>query len=131
MRTFSCILSILNSSPISAAGSETTAITLTFLLYHLLDNRQYWNRLCIEIRSKFQHPDEIKNSALLELPFLEALICESILSEYFITDLSSSTPTGCNRKLSTRSPSGRSGDRRTIRFRRSIFPPDLANPRLS
>jgi len=62
---------------ISIAASDTTAVTLTFLLYYLLAKRQYWERLAAEIRSKFRSVDEMTNTALLAIPFLEAAINES------------------------------------------------------
>ena len=61
----------------SIAASDTTAVTLTFLLYYLLAERKYWDRLAAEIRSKFPSPELITNSALLGIPFLEAAINES------------------------------------------------------
>jgi hypothetical protein len=62
----------------SIAASDTTAVTLTFLLYYLLVNRRHWDRLTQEIRSRFRSPDEMTNSALMAIPFLEAAIHESI-----------------------------------------------------
>src|SRR5271170_6846177 len=55
----------------SIAASDTTAVTFTFLLYYLLVNRGYWDRLTKEIRSRFRSPDEMTNAALMAIPFLD------------------------------------------------------------
>jgi cytochrome P450 len=72
-----CILTELFITDSSIAASDTTAVTLTFLLYYLLANPPHWDRLTKEIRSRFRSPDEMTNSALMAIPFLEATINES------------------------------------------------------
>jgi hypothetical protein len=59
------------------AASDTTAVTLTFILFYLLANPQFWGRLSVEVRSKFRSPDEMTNAALQSIIFLEAVINES------------------------------------------------------
>jgi len=58
------------------ASSDTTATALTFTTYHLLSKREYWDRLCNEIRRKFNSADEITYAAVATLPFLDAVIHE-------------------------------------------------------
>lgn len=87
------ILSIINNimyisqatfTYISIAASDTTSVAFTFLLYYLLANRECWNRLANEVRSKFQHPDEITNQSTMTIPFLDAVIHESTFAKLFI-----------------------------------------------
>lgn len=76
----------------SLAGSETTAAALTFLLYHILANRKHWERLSTELRTKFRSADEMTNSSLALMPFLDAVIREGKLHLRTFSNLIS-TPT--------------------------------------
>jgi len=63
-------------SEFRVASSDTTATALTFTTYYLLSKREYWDRLCNEIRPKFNSADEITHAAVATLPFLDAVIHE-------------------------------------------------------
>src|SRR5271154_807234 len=76
MPTLSCILQ-MNIPHSRIAASDTTSVALTFLLYHLLANRQHWERLANEVRSAYASSSDICHSSLLKLSFLDAVIHES------------------------------------------------------
>ena len=73
---FSCIITVASNLIFRIASSDTTATALTFTTYYLLSKREYWDRLCDEIRSKFNSADEITHAAVVHLPFLDAVIHE-------------------------------------------------------
>ena len=52
------------------------AASLTFTLYHCLNNREVWRRLSEDIRTKFTSADEITGQSTATLPFLDAVIRE-------------------------------------------------------
>jgi cytochrome P450 len=58
------------------ASSDTTATALTFITYHLLANRESWDRLCGEIRPLFNSAEEIVHTTIATLPYLNAVIHE-------------------------------------------------------
>ena len=87
---------------ISVASSDTTAETLTFLLYHLVSDTALWNRLSQDIRSKFASIDEITNLQLSSIQFLDAIIYESRAPQISKADKSSSASTSCTVKFTTR-----------------------------
>jgi cytochrome P450 len=58
------------------ASSDTTATALTFITYHLMANRECWDRLCEEIRPLFNSAEEITHAAIATLPYLNAIIHE-------------------------------------------------------
>ena len=60
----------------SIAGSDTTAIALTFALYYIVAIPEVWIRLSNEIRSKFISADEITGQSVTSLPYLDAVIHE-------------------------------------------------------
>ena len=61
------------------AGSETTASTLAALMYHLLADRQLFDRLRTELESVMPDPNDLPTASKLDgLPFLNALIQESL-----------------------------------------------------
>jgi cytochrome P450 len=60
------------------AGSETTAILLSGLCYHLLKNPAAMARLNGEIRGAFETEEEITISAVEHLPYLMAVFQESL-----------------------------------------------------
>jgi cytochrome P450 len=76
MPTLSCILQ-MNIPHNRIAASDTTSVSLTFLLYYLLANRQHWDRLANEVRSSYASSPDICDSSLLKLSFLDAVIHES------------------------------------------------------
>ena len=59
------------------AGSNGTAIGLTFTLYSIIANPHVWERLRRDIRSTFKRVEDITNQATEHLPFLDAVIKES------------------------------------------------------
>lgn len=67
-----------NSAVFVLAGSETTAALLSGCTYYLLRNRTTYNRLVQEIRDAFQKESDIKLSALIELPYLNAVLTEAM-----------------------------------------------------
>ena len=60
----------------SMAGSDTTATSLTFILYYLIKDRNAWDRISKEIRSKYKLPTEITYFSTSSIPFLDAVIHE-------------------------------------------------------
>jgi cytochrome P450 len=62
----------------SMAASDTTAVAITFILYFLLTEKKYWVRLAKEIREKYESPEEITHFSTSTVPFLDAVVSESI-----------------------------------------------------
>jgi cytochrome P450 len=60
----------------SLAGSDTSATSMMFLLYHLLANPVYWDRLTAEVLENVHSIDEIFKPQF-NLPFLDAVVKES------------------------------------------------------
>ncbi|KAI1389790.1 cytochrome P450 [Hypoxylon trugodes] len=61
------------------AGSETTASTLAAIMYHLLADRQLFNRLRVELETVMPDRNELPVASKLDgLPFLNAIIQEAI-----------------------------------------------------
>ena len=68
--------SLIFSNPI---GSDTTAGTITLLLYHLLSNRTVYNKLRAELDAHFGGPDDIGDfKALQNLPYLSGVVHEGL-----------------------------------------------------
>lgn len=93
--TFMYEISGIININLSNAGSDTTAVTLTFLLYNLLAKRDYWNRLVTEVFDNITSPDEIFKSQF-NLPFLNACVSES--------NATISDDTNCSTSISTAGP---------------------------
>ncbi|KAK8116211.1 cytochrome P450 [Apiospora sp. TS-2023a] len=60
------------------AGSETTATALTGATYLLLENPQTLEKLTTEIKSRFQREADITIQSTAELPYLNAVVQESL-----------------------------------------------------
>jgi cytochrome P450 len=60
------------------AGSETSATALSGMTYYLLINRESLNKLTGEIRSAFASESDITLSAASKLPYLQAVLDESM-----------------------------------------------------
>ncbi|KAJ5772901.1 hypothetical protein N7457_007797 [Penicillium paradoxum] len=67
-----------NSAVFVLAGSETTAALLSGCTYYLLCNRDKYTRLVLEIRGAFKKASDIRLSALVDLPYLNAVLTESM-----------------------------------------------------
>ncbi|CAG8053445.1 unnamed protein product [Penicillium olsonii] len=67
-----------NSAVFVLAGSETTAALLSGAVYLLTRNREKYERLVREIRGTFKEHADIKLAALFELPYLNAVLLESM-----------------------------------------------------
>lgn len=65
-----------NASLLIIAGSETTATLLSGTTFHLLTNRDKYNKLVGEIREKFSSEEEINMSSVNDLPYLLAVLQE-------------------------------------------------------
>jgi cytochrome P450 len=63
----------------SIAAADTTAVSLTFTIYHCLANPRVWQKLRDEIRSKFNTAEEITGQSTSSLEYLEAVIHEGRL----------------------------------------------------
>ena len=63
----------------SIAAADTTAVSLTFTIYHCLANPRVWQKLRDEIRAKFNTVEEITGQSTSSLEYLEAVIHEGIL----------------------------------------------------
>jgi cytochrome P450 len=64
----------------SVAGADTTAVTLTFALYFVIEDRRVWEKLSGEIRRSFETKKEITGPSTATLPYLNAVINESKLT---------------------------------------------------
>ncbi|KAJ6010641.1 hypothetical protein N7451_002053 [Penicillium sp. IBT 35674x] len=67
-----------NAAVFVLAGSETTAALLSGCMYYLLCHRDKYNRLVREIRDAFQKPSDIKLSRFSALPYLNAVLTETL-----------------------------------------------------
>jgi cytochrome P450 len=67
-----------NAATLVLAGSETTAALLSGCTFYLLKNPYVYRRLVTEIRSRFQHPSEIRLSSIATLYYLNAVLEESL-----------------------------------------------------
>ena len=68
----------------SIAGADTTAVSLTFCLYHIISIPRVWDRVCQEIRSKFETSEEITGQSTATLRYLDAVIHECTTSSFLI-----------------------------------------------
>ncbi|CAG7922134.1 unnamed protein product [Penicillium olsonii] len=57
------------------AGSDTTAVTLTYLTYHVCKNRQVKEKLLAELANV---PEPVTDRSLRELPYLSQVISETL-----------------------------------------------------
>jgi Cytochrome P450 len=60
------------------AGIDTVATALTFTLYHLIANKDKWERLRTEVKKQFSSEDEINYTSVGSLAYLDAVIRESL-----------------------------------------------------
>ncbi|KAH6981588.1 cytochrome P450 [Ilyonectria sp. MPI-CAGE-AT-0026] len=60
------------------AGSDTTSTALLTTLWHLLSHKNAYDNLAKEVRSKFRSIEEIKYQEAQHLPYLRAVIEESL-----------------------------------------------------
>ncbi|KAJ5090223.1 hypothetical protein N7532_008907 [Penicillium argentinense] len=67
-----------NAAVFVLAGSETTAALLSGCVYYLLRYRDKYLRLAKEIRGAFNKPSDIKLAAITELPYLNAVLTETL-----------------------------------------------------
>ncbi|KAJ5317205.1 hypothetical protein PENANT_c059G08193 [Penicillium antarcticum] len=67
-----------NAAVFVLAGSETTAALLSGCTYYLLRNRDKYERLLREIRGAFNSLPMIKLTSLVELPYLNAVLTETM-----------------------------------------------------
>ncbi|KAJ5105249.1 Cytochrome P450 monooxygenase [Penicillium alfredii] len=67
-----------NAAVFVLAGSETTAALLSGCMYYLLRHREKYRRLVQEIRSAFEKDADIKLSSIAELPYLNAVLTETL-----------------------------------------------------
>lgn len=67
-----------NAGVFVLAGSETTAALLSGCMYYLLRDPDKYNRLVAEIRGTFDRVSDIKLSSIAELPYLNAVLTETL-----------------------------------------------------
>lgn len=67
-----------NAAVFVLAGSETTAALLSGCVYYLLRHRDKYLRLVREIRGAFDDSSDINLSAIAELPYLNAVLRETM-----------------------------------------------------
>jgi cytochrome P450 len=67
-----------NASTLIVAGSETTATTLSALIYFVLTRTEKYARLTDEIRSTFKSDEDVTLLAVAALPYLQACIEETL-----------------------------------------------------
>ncbi|KAI0529939.1 benzoate 4-monooxygenase cytochrome P450 [Xylaria digitata] len=67
-----------HASDFVIAGSDTTATTLSSLLFYLLKNRPVMIRLTNEIRNTFRQYEEITYNSTASLPYLRAALLEAM-----------------------------------------------------
>ena len=68
----------MNASVLVVAGSETTATTLTAVLFFLLTNKKAHERLVAEVRNAFENEDEITIASVNKLEYLLACLNETM-----------------------------------------------------
>jgi cytochrome P450 len=68
----------LTTAVILIAGSETSATVLSGAAYHLARNPQVQNKAAAEVRSAFASDQDITLLSLARLPYLSAVIQESL-----------------------------------------------------
>jgi cytochrome P450 len=66
------------ASIIILAGSETTAVALSFATYFLLVNPEIMERLLDELRSNFENESQIDVLSINKLNYLQAVIQETL-----------------------------------------------------
>ncbi|KAL4746663.1 hypothetical protein BDW72DRAFT_207141 [Aspergillus terricola var. indicus] len=67
-----------HASTLIIAGGETVATCLAAATYYLLKTPEAHHKLLAEIRSRYQAYDEIDAASALQLPYLQAVIHESL-----------------------------------------------------
>ena len=67
-----------HASDFVLGGSETTATTLSCIIYYLVKNPEIKLKLQDEIRNRYQHYAEINSSTAQHLPYLKAIILEGL-----------------------------------------------------
>lgn len=67
-----------NAGVFVLAGSETTAALLSGCVYYLLRNPDKYSQLVAEIRGAFDKVSDIKLSSIAELPYLNAVLTETL-----------------------------------------------------
>lgn len=67
-----------HASDFVLGGSETTATTLSCIIYYLVKNPDIKQKLQEEIRTRYQHYSEINSSTAQHLPYLKAVISEGL-----------------------------------------------------
>lgn len=68
----------MNAGIIIQAGSETTATVLAASIYYLQKNPSCWHEAVKEVRAAFQTDEDITFTATRKLPYLKAVIEESL-----------------------------------------------------
>lgn len=63
---------------VSIAGGETVSTTLAASTYYLLTNPETYIKLRQEIRTRYSNYDEIDVTSSLQLPYLKAVINETL-----------------------------------------------------
>ncbi|KDR69574.1 hypothetical protein GALMADRAFT_145320 [Galerina marginata CBS 339.88] len=77
------------------AGSDTTSGVLIYMFYLLISNKHAYHRLREELDANFSDPDEhISNAALAALPYLNAVVYESLRLGTPLPGLPRVTPKG-------------------------------------
>jgi cytochrome P450 len=67
-----------NGFLLTLAGSETSATSLCGTTYFMLKNPETMKRLTEEVRTRFRSSDEITIQAVSQMPYLTAVINESL-----------------------------------------------------
>ena len=67
-----------HASDFVLGGSETTATTLSCIVYYLLKNPVIMAKLQHEIRTRYRCYADISSSSALHLPYLKAVILEGL-----------------------------------------------------
>lgn len=67
-----------HASDFVLAGSETTATTLSCIMYYLLRTPEVMAKLQAEVRTQYQHYEDINLASVQHLPYLKAVILEGM-----------------------------------------------------
>lgn len=67
-----------HASDFVIAGSETTATTLSCIVYYLTKNPSVYQKATQEIRDRFEKFEDINSTAALQLKYLRALALEAM-----------------------------------------------------
>ncbi len=89
-----CLVKLTVTNSLIVAGSETSATFLSGCIFYLCTNPRIMSQLVGEVRSAFRAPEDITFHSSATLPYLAAVIEESLrMYPPFVTSLARVVPT--------------------------------------